>query len=100
QQQADDYVLATGTATAIRTFATLAFAAAGVPLRWQGSGAEEHAVDARGRVLVTVDAALFRPIDVAVLVGDAAKACRHLGFAPRTGVAELARLMVAAEQRR
>jgi GDPmannose 4,6-dehydratase len=100
QTQPDDYVLATGVATSIRTFAELAFAAAGVALRWQGSGAGEHAVDAHGRVLVTVDAALFRAVDAAVLVGDAAKARAQLGFAPRTTVAELARLMVVAETRR
>jgi len=100
QPQADDYVLATGIATSIREFATLAFAAAGIALDWRGSGVEECAWDAQGRRMVTVDPALFRAIDSAQLVGDASKARARLGFAPRTGVAELARLMVAAEQRR
>lgn len=100
QAQGDDYVLATGVATSIRDFADLAFAAAGIALNWRGSGVEEHALDARGRVMVTVDPALFRAVDTAQLVGDAAKARARLGFAPRTSVAELARLMVAAEQRR
>jgi len=61
---------------------------------------DEQACDAHGRVMVTVDPALFRVVDAAVLVGDADKARAAFGFAPRTGVAELARLMVAAEERR
>ena len=100
QAQPDDYVLATGIATSIREFAALAFAAAGIALTWSGDGIDEHALDARGRAMVTVDAALFRALDSAQRVGDAAKARARLGFAPDTTVAQLARLMVAAEQRR
>jgi GDPmannose 4,6-dehydratase len=100
QARGDDYVLATGVATSIREFATLAFAAAGLTLDWRGSGSHAHAVDAQGRVLVSVNAELFRPTDAAVLVGDATKARTRLGFTPATPVAELARLMVVAEAQR
>lgn len=97
QAQADDYVLATGVATSIRAFAGLAFGAAGIALAWHGSGSSEQARDAHGRTVIVVDPALYRPVDAGVLVGDAARARARLGFAPRTTVAELARLMVAAE---
>ena len=100
QPKADDYVLASGVATSIRRFAELAFAAAGIALVWRDSGVAEHACDAHGRVMAVVDPALFRALDAAVLVGDSGKARAVLGFAPRIGVAELARLMVAAEERR
>jgi len=100
QPKADDYVLATGVATSIRRFAELTFAAAGIALAWRGAGVDEQACDAQGRLMLVVDPALFRAIDAAVLVGDAGKARAALGFVPRTGVAELARLMAAAEQRR
>lgn len=100
QAKPDDYVLATGVATSIRRFAELAFAAAGIALAWRDAGVAEHACDVHGRVMLVVDPALFRALDAAVLVGDAGKARAVLGFAPRTGVAELARLMVTAEQRR
>jgi len=96
----DDYVLATGVATSIRRFAELAFAAAGIALQWQGEGAAEHALDAAGRTLLQVDPALFRPHDAPLLVGDARRARAELGFAPRTDVAALARLMVEAERQR
>jgi GDPmannose 4,6-dehydratase len=100
QSQPDDYVLATGVATSIRAFATLAFAAAGVPLTWHGAGAQEHATDPGGHVCVVVDPALYRPLDAALLVGAADKARARLGFAPRTDVGTLAKLMLEAELHR
>lgn len=100
QPLGDDFVLASGRAARIRAFATLAFAAAGIALTWRGSGAEEVAVDAAGRVRVTVDPGLLRPVDAALLLGDAAKARRVLGFAPQVDLAELARRMVTADLER
>lgn len=100
REQAGDYVLATGTATSIREFATSAFGAAGIDVAWHGVGADEHAVARDGRLLVRVDPGLFRPADASVLVGNATKARNDLGFVPSTGVAALAKLMVEAEQRR
>jgi len=100
QAQGDDFVLASGVATSIREFATLAYAAAGCTLNWQGSGAAERAADGEGRTRIVVDAALFRPLDAPVLVGDARKAQAQLRFAPRTDVAALAKLMVDAERDR
>jgi GDPmannose 4,6-dehydratase len=98
QVQPDDYVLATGVATSIREFADLAFAAAGLALDWHGTGPNEHALDRRnGKILIAVSAEFFRPLDAAMLVGDAAKARARLGFSPATDVAALARLMVGAE---
>lgn len=101
QDQADDYVLATGVATSIRAWVDFAFAAAGIAIDWRGAGLDEHAVDRQnGRTLVRVNADFFRPLDAVALAGDAAKARARLGFAPATDVAALARLMVEAEQRR
>lgn len=94
----DDYVLATGHAASIRDFAAAAFAAAGIALDWFGDGVDEVGVE-RGsdRVRVRVDPALFRPVDAALLVGDAAKARRELGFAASLDLAGLARRMVDAD---
>jgi len=93
-----DYVLATGQAASIRDFAAAAFAAAGITLDWIGEGLDEVGVE-RGseRVRVRVDAAFFRPVDAPLLVGDAAKARRELGFAPSLDLAGLARRMVEAD---
>lgn len=93
-----DYVLATGVAASIRDFAGAAFAAAGIALDWFGEGVHEVGVE-RGSdcVRVRVDPAFFRPIDAPLLVGDAAKARRELGFAPSLDLAGLARCMVDAD---
>lgn len=94
----DDYVLATGHAASVREFASAAFAAAGITLEWQGSGAEEIAIDrASGITRVRVDPALLRPVDAPLLVGNAAKAQSTLGFAPQVDLAELTRRMVEAD---
>lgn len=94
----DDYVLATGHAASVREFATAAFAATGADLEWSGSGATEVATDrVSGTVRVRVDPALLRPVDAPLLVGDAGKARRELGFSPQVGLAELTRRMVEAD---
>lgn len=94
----DTYVLATNRAVAVRDFVTMAFAAIGVELRWEGSGERERAVDAEGgRELVRVNQKFYRPAEVDTLIGDPAKAKADLGWAPKTSVEELCRAMVEAD---
>jgi GDPmannose 4,6-dehydratase len=78
QEKPDDYVIATGDAHSVREFVELAFASAG--LDWR-----RH---------VEVDRRYFRPTEVDVLRGDAAKARRILGWEPRVTFAELVEMMV------
>ncbi|MCQ4165684.1 GDP-mannose 4,6-dehydratase [Tahibacter harae] len=96
----DDYVFASGECASIREFASLAYAAAGIEVRWQGSGPDEHALDAAGRRCIGVDPALLRRADAPLLRGDAARARRELGFANTVPLLRLVRLLVEAEQRR
>ena len=94
----DDFVLATGTSASIRDFAAAAFAAVGIELEWRGDGAEETGVErGNGTVRVRIDPTLLRPLDAPLLVGDATKARRELGFAPQSDLAVLARRMVEAD---
>lgn len=98
RESGGDYVLATGVAASVRDFAAATFAAAGMPLDWFGEGPDEVGVEhGSDRVRVRVDAALFRPVDAPLLVGDAAKARRELGFAPSLDLAGLARCMFEAD---
>lgn len=98
REAAQDYVLATGIGSSIREFASAAFAAVDLVLDWFGEGADEVGVERDSdRVRVRVDASLFRPVDAPLLVGDAAKARRELGFAPSLDLAGLARRMVDAD---
>lgn len=77
----DDFVVATGETHTVREFLTAAFTHAG--LEW-----ERH---------VEIDAKYFRPAEVDLLIGDASKARRELGWEPRVRFAELVRIMVDAD---
>ncbi len=93
-----DYVLATGTTTAIRDFTTLVFRELGIDLVWRGTGMDEQGIDAAtGRVLVAVDSRFFRPAEVDLLLGDSTKARTELGWQPHTDLATLVHEMVAAD---
>jgi len=98
QDAPDDFVVATGRSETVREFCRAAFAAAGIELRFEGSGTSEVGIDvASGRVLVEIDARYFRPTEVEALCGDASKAREKLGWEPKVSLAELTRMMVEAD---
>ena len=100
QEQPDDYVIATGETHSVRDFCERAFAHAGVTLEWRGDGEEETGVDVRsGHVVVRIDPRYFRPSEVDLLLGDASKAKRQLGWTARTSFDDLVRLMSEADLR-
>jgi GDPmannose 4,6-dehydratase len=81
QDQPDDYVLATGRAACVREFVVRAFSEVGIDLEFSGQGVEERGVDtATGVVRVQVDPRYFRPAEVDMLIGDASKAQKVLGW--------------------
>jgi GDPmannose 4,6-dehydratase len=98
QPQPEDFVIATGQQHSVREFVTVAADELGMALRWQGSGPDEHAVDARGRTVVAVDPRYFRPAEVETLLGDATRARERLGWQPRIGFDALVREMVRADR--
>jgi GDPmannose 4,6-dehydratase len=82
QDKGDDYVVATGETHSIREFLDVAFAL--VDLDWN-----KH---------VKIDPRYYRPAEVDLLIGDAAKAKKLLGWEPKTTFKELVRIMVQADQ--
>jgi GDPmannose 4,6-dehydratase len=99
QDKPDDYVLATGEARSVRDFVERAFAQTGVTLEWRGEGDQENAIDKKsGKILVTIDTALYRPKEVKHLLGDAAKARFKLGWKPKTDFDGLVTKMVNADR--
>jgi GDPmannose 4,6-dehydratase len=98
RDEPDDYVLATGRTTKVRDFVARAFAEIGVTLAWEGEGAAERGLDARtGLVRVGVDPRYHRPTEVDLLIGDASKARRLLGWTHETGWEDLCVEMVRAD---
>ena len=77
----DDFVLASGVTHSVGDFCKAAFAVVGL--------------DSSRYVLL--DPKYARPIDISETRGDASKAKRELGWAPKTGFEELVRIMVNAE---
>jgi GDPmannose 4,6-dehydratase len=101
QPRADDYVLATGTASSVRDFVNLAAENFGFRVEWSGAGAAEIGVDRKsGRTIVRIDPRLHRPAEVDFLFGNPAKAERRLGWKPETDLAQLVTMMAEADDRR
>ena len=98
QDHGDDYVLATGITTRVRTFVEWAFEDVGIALEWRGEGASEKGYcKATGVCRVAVDPRYFRPTEVELLIGDATKAKEKLGWVHETSPRDLAREMVQAD---
>ena len=95
QDEADDYVLATGVTTEVRQFVEWSFSEVGIKLEWKGKGADEKGYDViSGRCLVEVDPRYFRPTEVELLLGDPTKAHAKLGWKHETSVEALCAEMV------
>lgn len=84
QDQADDYVIATGITTTVRDMCQIAFAHVGLDY-------QQH---------VVIDEKFLRPAEVDVLLGNPAKAQKALGWTPKTSLQQLITSMVDADLRR
>lgn len=94
QDQAEDFVIATGVQHSVRDFVNAAARELDMKILWSGDGVEQKGYDAKGRCIVAVDPRYFRPTEVETLLGDASKARQKLNWAPTTGFEELVREMV------
>ena len=98
QEKPDDYVLATNETHTVREFAEAAFAEAGIGIEWRGKGVEEKGYCQKtGKLLVDINPRYFRPAEVDLLWGNAAKAEKELGWKPRVAFKELVSMMVKAD---
>ena len=89
QEQAEDFVIATGVQYSVRDFVNAAAQEIGMKIDWQGSGVDEKGYDINGNCVVAVDPRYFRPTEVETLLGDASKAKQKLGWVPKISFAEL-----------
>ncbi len=106
QKEPEDFVIATGVTTSVKDFIIMAFQEVGVELEFSGAGVDEKgkvrsSTDPvhfpRGKEIVCVDPAYFRPTEVDLLIGDPTKAMTKLGWKPKYSLAEMVKEMVAAD---
>lgn len=119
QDQADDYVIATGKTTTIRDFITMSFEEIGLGIEFKNKGVDEIAIlrevnektfkekvgdkylegitDRIGSLLVGVDPQYFRPTEVELLIGDASKARKQLGWEPKYDLKALVSDMISSD---
>ncbi|MFK0692606.1 GDP-mannose 4,6-dehydratase [Mesorhizobium sp. IMUNJ 23033] len=96
----DDFVLATGETHSVRSFVEAAFRRVGKEIVWEGEGVDEVGRERRSnQALIRIDKRYFRPTEVDLLIGDAAKAATKLGWKPKTTFDELVSEMVEADCR-
>lgn len=94
----DTYVLATQRTETVRDFVQMAFKEVGVGLVFSGEGADEVARDtASGKIVMRVSPKYYRPAEVELLIGNAEKAKRELGWSASTTLEQLCQMMVEAD---
>jgi len=95
QETADDFVLGTGELHSVRDFVESAFKHAGMSIEWSGSGTDEVGVDSiSGKTIVKIDPRYFRPAEVELLLADASKAKKVLGWEATTRFDDLVKEMM------
>ena len=96
QEQAEDFVIATGVQYSVRQFIEKTAAALGMQLRWEGEGINEVGYW-NNKPIIKIDPRYFRPTEVASLLGDPSKAKEKLGWVPEITLDELVQEMVASD---
>jgi len=86
----DDYVVATGVQSSIREFCNLTAEYFNIKLKWEGTGVDEVARNAAtGEVMIQVNPAFYRPVDVVNIQGDATKVRKVLNWTPEYDLQDL-----------
>ncbi len=114
QEEPEDFVIATGETTTVRDFIRHSFSRVGISLRFEGSNNEEVGIIKKinkngyaspengfskkeGDVVIKVDPRYFRPTEVDLLIGDAEKAKKKIGWKPSHNLESLIDDMVQAD---
>ena len=114
QKEPEDFVLATGETHTVREFTELTFRELGIELDWKGKNENEKGIiknikdselikDKKtiapkvGDVIVEVDKGYYRPTEVDILIGDARKANKKLGWKPKVKFNELVKIMIKSD---
>jgi GDPmannose 4,6-dehydratase len=106
-EEAEDWVIATGTTTTVRDFVRMSFSEVGIELEFKGEGSDEKAYVIScenpeyqieiGKEVLSVDPKYFRPTEVDLLIGDATKANEKLGWIPEHDLQSLVKDMMKSD---
>lgn len=101
QDKAGDYVIATGEEHSVREFLELAFKEVDIEIKSNGKKElqEEYIRTDNGKTVVKIDPRYLRPTEVDILVGDASKAKKKLGWKPKVYFRSLVKEMVEEDMR-
>ena len=110
QDQAKDYVIATGKQYSVREFITWSANALGIDIEFRGSGIDEVGVVtgvsgnlapkiSLGQEIIRIDPRYFRPAEVETLLGDPSKAKVDLGWEPEITAQEMCKEMVEEDHK-
>ena len=108
QNEAEDFVIATGEQFSVRQFIEWSAMEIGIKIKFEGDGIEEYAViefikgdDAPalsvGDIIMRIDKRYFRPAEVETLLGDPSKAKEKLGWEPEISTKELCSEMISED---
>ena len=114
QDEPEDFVIATGVTTTVRSFIKMAFDELGIDVEFSGRDEKERGViididqekvqelglndDLKlGQTVVKIDPAYFRPTEVELLIGDATKAKEKLGWTPKYDLQALLNDMIQSD---
>ncbi|HOV29596.1 MAG: GDP-mannose 4,6-dehydratase [Caldisericia bacterium] len=98
QDKPDDYVVATGETHTVREFVEESCKVLDMDIEWKGKGVDEKGIDKKtGKTIIEIDPMYFRPTEVELLLGDATKAKKKLGWEPKTKFKDLVKIMVESD---
>jgi GDPmannose 4,6-dehydratase len=108
QEQAEDFVIATGLQYSVRQFIQWSAAELGITLRFEGQGVDEQGIVVniegdkapalkQGDTIIRVDSRYFRPAEVDTLLGDPSKAKAKLGWIPEITAQQMCAEMAAQD---
>jgi GDPmannose 4,6-dehydratase len=107
QEQAEDFVIATGITTPVREFVKMAFGQVGITLEFKGEGENEVGFVKScsnpeyqleiGKKVLAVDPVYYRPTEVDLLIGDPTKAKTKLNWTPKYSLQALVEEMVQSD---
>jgi GDPmannose 4,6-dehydratase len=94
QEEADEYVVATGETHSVRQFVEMCFKEVGKEITWEGAAEKEVGL-VDGKVVIKVSPKFYRPCEVDALIGNASK-IKNIGWVQKNTVHDLIKDMMTS----